>query len=171
MVDLARQQADSGGAIIDQGAFPVVLGGDDRVLLGCLLALPAAEPRARNLGELRAVGMKDAAKHAIAFLSAQSPDRIWLHLDADCLSDEVMPAVDWRVDDGLKPDELVALARPLCTRRRCSATRAKGRRDGDRRSPPRSRDDRPRGSRGDGPTWPTSTGRDAAREAAPGRRG
>jgi len=38
---------------------------------------------------------------------------VWLHFDADCLSDELMPAVDWRIQGGLEPDEAVALARPL----------------------------------------------------------
>jgi hypothetical protein len=36
---LAIEQADRVGEILDEGAFPVVLGGDDSVLLGCLLAL------------------------------------------------------------------------------------------------------------------------------------
>ena len=187
---LAREQADRVGAILDARAFPVVLGGDDSVLLGCLLAsrrrgsvglalvdghtdywdlpdgsgelsdsdlwiatghgpatiadleglgplvAPAAcvvyghrdradqlatgshdvyrEPMlVRNLAELRAAGIDDAANHAAAFLAAADVDRVWLHLDADCLSDEVMPAVAWRVPGGLAPAELVGLARPL----------------------------------------------------------
>lgn len=193
VAELAREQADRVGRIIDGGAFPVVLGGDDTVLLGCLLALrrrgstglvlldghtdywdlpdgsgelsdsdlwiatghgpaliadieglgPLVPTRAcvvyghrdraeqlklgsrdvyrepmlvRNLGELRAAGIEDAANHAIAFLSTQGVDRVWLHLDADCLHDEVMPAVDWRVEDGLRPDEVIGLARPLVQR-------------------------------------------------------
>jgi len=36
---LAVEQADWVGQILDAGGFPVVLGGDDSVLLGCLLAL------------------------------------------------------------------------------------------------------------------------------------
>jgi arginase len=67
----------------------------------------------RNLAELRAVGIEDAANHAAAFLTAESPDRVWLHLDADCLDDELMPAVNWRLDGGLTPSEVVGLARPL----------------------------------------------------------
>lgn len=187
---LAREQADRVGAIVDDGGFPVVLGGDDSVLLGCLLALrrrgsaglvlldghtdywdlpdgsgelsdsdlwiatghgpdviagmdglrPLVEPRAcvvyghrdranqletgsqdvyqepmlvRNLAELRAAGIGDAARHAAAFLSATGVDRAWLHLDADCLDDELMPAVDWRLAGGLSAAEVVALARPL----------------------------------------------------------
>jgi arginase len=187
---LATEQADRVGEILDEGGFPVVLGGDDSVLLGCLLALrrrgsaglvmldghtdfwdlpdgtgelsdsdlwiatghgpdviadlegrrPLVSPEAcvvyghrdralqlrdgsrdvyrepmlvRNLGELRAAGVEDAANHAAAFLAAAGVDRVWLHLDADCLDDELMPAVDWRLDGGLTPTEVVSLARPL----------------------------------------------------------
>jgi arginase len=41
---------------------------------------------------------------------------VWLHLDADCLDDELMPAVDWRLDGGLSDTEVVSLARPLVQR-------------------------------------------------------
>jgi len=67
----------------------------------------------RNLNEIRAAGVDDAANHAAAFLSATGVDRVWLHLDADCLDDELMPAVDWRLEGGLTPAEVVSLARPL----------------------------------------------------------
>jgi len=187
---LAIEQADRVGEILDEAGFPVVLGGDDSVMLGCLLALrrrgsaglvlldghtdfwdlpdgtgelsdsdlwiatghgpdviadlegrrPLVSPEAcviyghrdralqlrdgsqdvyrepmlvRNLNEIRAAGVEDAANHAAAFLAAQGLDRVWLHLDADCLDDAVMPAVDWRVPGGLTPDEVVSLARPL----------------------------------------------------------
>jgi arginase len=187
---LAIEQADRVGEILDEGGFPVVLGGDDSVLLGCLLALrrrgsaglvlldghtdfwdlpdgtgelsdsdlwiatghgpdviadlegrrPLVSPEAcvvyghrdralqlrdgsrdvyrepmlvRNLGEIRAAGVEDAANHAVAFLAAAGVDRVWLHLDADCLDDALMPAVDWRVPGGLTPSEVVGLARPL----------------------------------------------------------
>lgn len=187
---LAIEQADRVGEILDGGGFPIVLGGDDSVLFGCLLALrrrgttglmfldahtdywdppdgsgelsdsdlwivtghgpdeladleglrPLVRPAAcvvyghrdranqletgsrdvyaepmlvRNLAELRAAGITDAAGHAAAFLTAAGPDRIWLHLDADCLDDVLMPAVDWRVGGGLSVAEAVSLARPL----------------------------------------------------------
>ena len=187
---VATEQANQIELILDSGGFPVVLGGDDSVLLGCLLALrrrgslglvlldghtdywdlpdgtgelsdsdlwiatghgpaliadlegrgPLVAPEAcvvyghrdraeqleggsqdvyrepmlvRNLAELRAAGMENAANHAAAFLAARGLDRVWLHLDADCLDDALMPAVDWRIKGGLAPTEVIALARPL----------------------------------------------------------
>ena len=38
-VDVARRQAAAVGAVLDAGEFPIVLGGDDSVLFGSLLAL------------------------------------------------------------------------------------------------------------------------------------
>ena len=190
---LAIEQADRVGEILDHGGFPVVLGGDDSVLFGNLLALrrrgtaglmfldahtdywdlpdgtgelsdsdlwiatghgpdviadleglrPLVKPGAcvvyghrdraqqladgshdvytepmlvRNLDELRAAGIEEAASHAAAFLAAAGADRVWLHLDADCLDDALMPAVDWRVDGGLTVTEVVSLAGPLVQR-------------------------------------------------------
>jgi arginase len=187
---LAIQQADLVCQILNASEFPVVLGGDDTVLLGCLLALrrlgsaglvlldghtdfwdlpegtgelsdsdlwivtghgpkvisdlegrrPLVSADAcvvyghrdralqirdgsrdvyrepmlvRNLAELRAAGVENAVNHAAAFLAAKGVDRVWLHLDADCLDDVLMPAVDWRLDGGLTPSEVVGLARPL----------------------------------------------------------
>jgi arginase len=187
---LAAAQADRVERILRTGDFPVLLGGDDSVLFGCLLALrrldsaglylldghtdfwnphngsgelsdsdlwiatgrgvplignledrsPLVEERAcvvyghrdrsfqlqhasddvyatamlvRNLAEVRAAGIEDAAHHAMAVLRANKVDRVWLHLDADCLDDELMPAVDWRVPGGFTPEEAIGLARPF----------------------------------------------------------
>ena len=42
-----------------------------------------------------------------------------MHLDADVLDPAVMPAVDSPDADGLHPDELLALLRPLVRSPRC----------------------------------------------------
>ena len=193
VAELALEQANRVGEILEAGRFPVVLGGDDSVLFGNLLALkrigstslvlidghtdywdlpdgtgelsdsdlwiatghgpdliadlegrgPLVQPEAcvvyghrdradqiasgsqdvyrepmlvRSLAELHAAGIENAANHAAAFLAARQASGVWLHFDADCLSDKLMPAVDWRLEGGLEPDEAVALARPLVQR-------------------------------------------------------
>ncbi|MBV9310458.1 MAG: arginase family protein [Solirubrobacterales bacterium] len=70
----------------------------------------------RNLAELRAAGIENAENHAAAFLAARALDRVWLHLDADCLDDAIMPAVDRRIEGGLAATEVIALVRPLLQR-------------------------------------------------------
>jgi arginase len=71
-----------------------------------------------DLAEVRRRGAAAAARKGLAALEASGLDGFWVHLDADVLNDEVMPAVDYRMPDGLWPEELsealgVALASPL----------------------------------------------------------
>ncbi|MFJ1708083.1 arginase family protein [Kitasatospora sp. NPDC088346] len=175
--------ADTVGAVLDGGRFPVVLGGDCSILLGNLLALrrrgrygllfldghtdfyqPAAEPageaasmdlalatgrgprmltdlegrgpllrdedvvafgyrdtaeaveagmqplppqlRAFDLDGVRAAGAATAARRAVDHLTAGGSAGFWVHLDVDVLDDAVMPAVDYRLPDGLTWAEL-----------------------------------------------------------------
>jgi arginase len=187
MAEFARRQADVLSHLLDTERFPLVLGGDDSVLFGCLLALrrqgqfgllfldghtdfypPSRSPLGeasdcdlliatgrgpeplsdldgvgplvrdaavavyghrdrsdqlkggsldvyetemlvRNLGELRAAEMPAAGANAVAHMGAGAPDGIWIHVDADVLHDDVMPAVDWRLPDGLWPEEFGSL--------------------------------------------------------------
>jgi hypothetical protein len=51
-----------------------------------------------------------AHRHAIAFLGATGVDLMWLHIEADCLDDTLMPALDRRTE-GTTPTQLVQLAR------------------------------------------------------------
>ncbi len=67
----------------------------------------------RSLAEVRSAGIEDASHHATAFLAGSGVDQVWLHFDADCLDDALMPAVDWRVAGGMTPVEVVDLIRPL----------------------------------------------------------
>jgi arginase len=67
----------------------------------------------RSLEELRSAGIEDSSQRAIAFLAGSGVDRVWLHLDADCLDDALMPAVDWRLAGGMTPNEVTGLIRPL----------------------------------------------------------
>jgi arginase len=52
------------------------------------------------------VGIKAAAEDAVRHLARPELDGFWLHVDADCLDDAVMPAVDFRLPGGLSPEEL-----------------------------------------------------------------
>ncbi len=71
-----------------------------------------------DLTEVRRLGAAAAAREGLAALQANGVDGFWVHLDADVLNDEVMPAVDYRMPDGLWPEELtealsVVLASPV----------------------------------------------------------
>lgn len=89
---------------------------EDVVVFGTRDAADAAEhgsPDVRETGmhvhDLDAVhrlGAGAAARRGLAELGARGLDGFWIHLDADVLDDEVMPAVDYRMPGGLKADEL-----------------------------------------------------------------
>jgi arginase len=64
-----------------------------------------------NLASLRAVGAEAAAARAVTHLSVPALDGFWVHLDADVLDDALMPAVDYRMPDGLSWNELAAILR------------------------------------------------------------
>jgi arginase len=54
-------------------------------------------------------GIVAAAREAIAHLTRKELDGFWIHVDADCLEDSVMPAVDYRLPGGLTPEQLGTL--------------------------------------------------------------
>ncbi|TWT03902.1 arginase family protein [Reyranella sp. CPCC 100927] len=189
LAEYAVALADTVGALVDDGAFPVVLGGDCSIVLGNLLALrrrgrygllfldghadfyqPEAEPngeaasmdlafatgrgptivtdiegrrplvrdedvvvwgrrdaavaaeygsqrvedtpiRLIDLDAVRARGPAAAAAEAVSDLARADLEGFWIHLDADVLDDAVMPAVDYRMPDGLTWDELATVLR------------------------------------------------------------
>lgn len=65
-----------------------------------------AKLRSFDLPTIRQMGIMAAARDAIAHLSRAELDGFWIHIDADCLDDAVMPAIDFRLPDGLSPQEL-----------------------------------------------------------------
>ena len=187
IAEYSPRLADEVGAAVDQGEFPVVLGGDCSILLGCLLGLRRRgrygllfldghadfyQPEASLTGEaadmdlalvsgrgpaivtdldggrpyvrdedivlfghrdaamalkygsqdvretditvldlqtVRKAGVADAAAAAARQLAGSDRQRFWIHLDVDVLDDAVMPAVDYRMSDGLDFEELVAV--------------------------------------------------------------
>lgn len=183
IADYARKLADAVAPLLDEGAFPVVLGGDCSIVLGPALALhrrgrygllfidghadfyqPEANPNGEaasmdfafvtgrgpalvtniegraplirdsdalvfgyrdaeeqaeygsqqlpasiksfDLATIRRRGIATTAREAIAHLSRDELAGFWIHIDADCLDDAIMPAVDYRMPDGLTADEL-----------------------------------------------------------------
>jgi arginase len=187
LAEYSPRLADSVGRVVDNGEFPIVIGGDCSILLGCTLGLrrrgrygllfldghadfyaphqsltgEAADmdlalvsgrgpdvvvdlegrrPYVRDedivvfayrdsalarkygsqdvrdtkmtvcdLGEVRRAGVTAAAAEAVAQLSAADTKGFWIHLDVDVLDDAVMPAVDYRMADGLDFDELAVV--------------------------------------------------------------
>ncbi|MFJ3669203.1 arginase family protein [Streptomyces sp. NPDC090106] len=72
-----------------------------------------------TVGDLRAWGADALARATAQSFETPELDGFWLHLDADVLDPSVMPAVDSPDPDGLRPDELVSLLRPLLASPHC----------------------------------------------------
>lgn len=64
-----------------------------------------------DLPAVRARGIEAAAREAADHLTRAELDGFFMHLDADCLDDAIMPAVDFRVPGGLSWDELATVLR------------------------------------------------------------
>lgn len=60
-----------------------------------------------DLPQLHAVGIDALLRDALDQLTREGgPERFWIHLDADVLSDNILPAVDYRQPGGLAWEEL-----------------------------------------------------------------
>ncbi len=67
-----------------------------------------------DLADVRRLGPAAAARTALSAIEASGVAGFWIHLDADVLHDAIMPAVDYRMPDGLWAEELTgALATVL----------------------------------------------------------
>ncbi|MCA1412200.1 arginase family protein [Bradyrhizobium sp. NBAIM20] len=69
------------------------------------------ELKVLDLPAVRARGIEAAAREAVDHLTRAELDGFFIHLDADCLDDTIMPAVDFRVPGGLSWDELSTVLR------------------------------------------------------------
>jgi arginase len=69
------------------------------------------ELKAIDLPRIRRIGIETAARDAVQHLTRPDLDGFFIHVDADCLDDELMPAVDFRVPGGLTPAELTIVLR------------------------------------------------------------
>lgn len=64
------------------------------------------ELRVYDLHDVRRMGVESAAREAVDHLTRPDLDGFFIHLDADCLDDAIMPAVDFRMPNGLSRNEL-----------------------------------------------------------------
>lgn len=69
------------------------------------------ELKAFDLPAIRRMGLEAAARQAVEHVTRDDLDGFFIHVDADCLDDAVMPAVDYRIPGGLSWDELAATLR------------------------------------------------------------
>ena len=67
--------------------------------------------RALDLTAVRTMGVEAAATAAIAHLTRPELEGFFIHVDADCLDDKIMPAVDYRLADGMSWHELATVLR------------------------------------------------------------
>jgi arginase len=59
-----------------------------------------------DLRAVRRIGVEAAAEAAVTYLTRWGPEGFFIHIDADCLDDAIMPAVEYRYPDGLSWKEL-----------------------------------------------------------------
>jgi arginase len=62
-----------------------------------------------DLPTVRRTGLEPAIDRALERLSGPSIDGFFIHVDADCLDDGIMPAVDYRLPGGFSWDELTSV--------------------------------------------------------------
>ncbi len=68
-----------------------------------------ADILALDLMTVRRTGAEHAIRSALERLARPAVDGFFIHLDADCLDDSIMPAVDYRLPDGFSWNELTSV--------------------------------------------------------------
>jgi arginase len=71
----------------------------------------ATEILALDLTTVRRIGVEGAMQAALDRLTRPGIEGFFIHLDADCLDDRIMPAVDYRLPDGFSWSEVVSILR------------------------------------------------------------
>jgi len=66
-----------------------------------------------NLHQIREKGIEKSVGESLRKLRDNNLDGFWIHIDADVLDDEIMPAVDSRQPDGLSYEEFSRILRLL----------------------------------------------------------
>lgn len=67
------------------------------------------EIKVLDLPGVRRLGIEAAAREAVEHLSRPELEGFFIHVDADCLDDAIMPAVDFRLPGGLCAEELATV--------------------------------------------------------------
>ncbi|WP_394821590.1 arginase family protein [Pendulispora albinea] len=107
-----------------EGRMPYVRD-EDVAVLGirdadeCLAELRELGVHVWEAGKVRSNGAPQTAKDALAHLEDRARDGFWIHVDADILDPEVMPAVDSPDPCGLGHNHLAALLSTLAASTRC----------------------------------------------------
>jgi len=70
-----------------------------------------ADILALDLATIRQMGLEPAAHAAIDRITRPEIEGFFIHLDADCLDDRIMPAVDYRLPDGLCSSDVASIVR------------------------------------------------------------
>ncbi len=66
-----------------------------------------------DLAEIETKGIKDVSAEMLRYISNLAYDGFWIHFDTDVLSDQVNPAVDYRLPGGLQIEQAVYLITEL----------------------------------------------------------
>jgi arginase len=69
--------------------------------------------KCHNLESIRARGISNETTDIIAEMNTMHVNGFWIHFDTDVLSDEINPAVDYRLPDGLQFQEAAFLLKSL----------------------------------------------------------
>jgi arginase len=62
--------------------------------------------RCFDLPKIKKLGMRDASNEILQLINASKAEGFWIHYDTDVLSDDINPAVDYRLPGGLQFEEV-----------------------------------------------------------------
>lgn len=126
-MDLALATGRGPAVVTDLEGLQPLVRDEDVVVLGRRDARDADEHGSQRIEEtgiamldlaaVRRDGAAAAAARALARVARPDLQGFWVHLDADVLDDAVMPAVDYRMADGLSWNELTAVLREVVASR------------------------------------------------------
>lgn len=118
-MDLALATGRGPAVVADPEGLRPLVRDEDVVAFGIRDAEDAARAGSRriedsgiellDLAAVRQAGVEAALERALDWLTRPELLGFWVHLDADVLDDAVMPAVDYRMPDGLSFGELTAV--------------------------------------------------------------